>query len=64
MFKLKLLSKKTEKFFVDIILENIKLREENKVVRHDLLHLLLEARKTPKNAKEDDPKAKLAGRLF
>lgn len=50
----------TRKFFTNLIISSVKLREENKLVRHDLLHLMLEAKKQALEAKDDDPKAKKA----
>ena len=44
-FNFKFLSAKVINYFQGLVLNTIKLREENKLVRHDVLHLILEARK-------------------
>lgn len=45
------LGEKVEKFFLDLIDESIKLREEKNIVRHDMIQLLMEAKKG--NLKQD-----------
>ncbi|KAF5279812.1 hypothetical protein FQA39_LY18234 [Lamprigera yunnana] len=42
---IKFLPQKPTKFFTEIVKENIKNREQNHIVRPDMIHLLLEARK-------------------
>lgn len=60
MFDIGIFPGETKKFFTNLIMSSVKLREENKLVRHDLLHLMLEAKKQALEAKDDDPKAKKA----
>lgn len=45
------LGEKVEKFFLDLIDESIKLREGKNIVRHDMIQLLMEAKKG--NLKQD-----------
>lgn len=45
------MGEKVEKFFLDLIDESIKLREEKNIVRHDMIQLLMEAKKG--NLKQD-----------
>ncbi|KAF2887202.1 hypothetical protein ILUMI_18971, partial [Ignelater luminosus] len=58
---LKLTKRETEIFFTNVIKNNIKSREENGIVRPDMIHLLLEARKgkLKDEALEEIPKEKL-----
>ena len=44
-FNFKFFSGKVLNYFESLVFRTIKLREENKLVRHDVLHLMLEARK-------------------
>jgi cytochrome P450 family 9 len=43
--KLKIIDDKAKVFFQDIVQSNIKYREENKVVRHDMIDLLIQMKK-------------------
>lgn len=42
---LRMFSKDTSDFFINIINDSIKLREEGKIVQQDMIHLLLEAKR-------------------
>lgn len=44
-FNFKFLSGKVINYFQGLIINTIKVREENNVVRNDVIHLMLEARK-------------------
>ncbi|XP_072400637.1 cytochrome P450 9e2-like [Diabrotica undecimpunctata] len=44
-FKVTLFDKHVRKFFIELISETIKIREEKGIVRTDMIHLLMEARK-------------------
>nr|XP_032525517.1 cytochrome P450 9e2-like isoform X1 [Danaus plexippus plexippus] len=44
-FKLELLSTKTRNFFIDLVLSTMKERETHNIIRPDMIHLLMEAKK-------------------
>ncbi|XP_063915549.1 cytochrome P450 9e2-like [Zophobas morio] len=55
LFKIKLFSKKIGDFFTNLIKSNIQSREKHGIVRPDMVHLLLEARKSGLKHEENEP---------
>ncbi|KAJ3645286.1 hypothetical protein Zmor_022952 [Zophobas morio] len=55
LFKIKLFSKEVADFFTNLIKSNIQSREKHGIVRPDMLHLLLEARKNRLKHEENEP---------
>ncbi|KAF5288521.1 hypothetical protein FQA39_LY15389 [Lamprigera yunnana] len=53
LFKIKIFSEKVSNFFKGVIKETVTHRQQNNIVRPDMLHLLLEASKKLKNLGED-----------
>lgn len=45
LLNISFISKKTQKFFEEAILETIKIREEKGIIRHDMINLLIHAKK-------------------
>lgn len=57
LFKVKFFSDESTKFFRDLVHGNMSYREQNKVIRHDMINLLMEAKKgnLQHNSQEDSP---------
>ncbi|KAG5858442.1 Cytochrome P450 6a22 [Gonioctena quinquepunctata] len=53
MLKLRIFEQEISDFFVSIVDETIKMREQKGIVRLDLIHLLMEARKDSYKYEED-----------
>ncbi|XP_062553095.1 probable cytochrome P450 9f2 [Armigeres subalbatus] len=60
-FRLSFLSKEVADFYVDVVSKTIKLREANKIVRPDFIHLLVQARLNELKEDEADDELKSAG---
>lgn len=45
LLKLSIFSNKTKDFFMDIVLNTMKERDAHKIIRPDMIHLLMEAKK-------------------
>ncbi|CAG9584957.1 unnamed protein product [Danaus chrysippus] len=52
-FKVELLSTKTRNFFIDLVLSTMKQRETHNIIRPDMIHLLMEAKKGRLNHEKD-----------
>lgn len=50
------MDKDAAKYFRTVINETIKVREENNIIRPDMINLLLEARKTPSENSSENGK--------
>lgn len=56
LFKVTLFDKKVETFFHEAVIEMMRIREENGIVRHDMINLLMQAKKgkLSHQSKEDE----------